>query len=425
MTDAQRALLAALRRSGDPLPLLRSLTPDDWSELEHLARAHRVRPLLLRRLAAPAVRHLVPPAFVERLTQQCRDIAFKNLASQAELRSIGALLAGEGIPMIVLKGAHLAPAYYGDAGLREMVDADVMVRPEHASRAWELIQLRGYRPVTAPRCEPGALEWNHMPRLVKRGALGIEVHWDVVMGRGARGTDRAGLWERSVPFAPIGESARALATEDLIIHLAVHASYHHRFEFGLRPLCDLAAVIGQPVDWPALVRRARDASWDRGVYLMLRLTHDLIGAPVPASALESLRPTGFSDALLADAAAELVDAPRTDISDRIAKVAGARGWSRLRLLLRRAFPSGERLAREPEIDVKAHGLLPSYLRLCRLLLRRHGALVWQLIGRRRRSEVNAARRRLSLRLWLATQSTGQDDIGHERLPHDPDVLTGL
>jgi len=64
------------------------------------------------------------------------------------------------------------------------------------------------------------------------GGAMVELHWTLVTPLcGARIDEHelAGLWERSVPATIAGAPSRALAAEDLLLHLCMHVSVHHRF----------------------------------------------------------------------------------------------------------------------------------------------------------------------------------------------------
>ena len=87
-----------------------------------------------------------------------------------------------------------------------------------------------------------------------------------------------------------GASLRALAFEDLVLHLCAHTAYQHRFEFGMRSLCDIAMLVerhGDTLDWAAVVSRADSWGWSRGVHLTLELASELVGARVPADVLQA------------------------------------------------------------------------------------------------------------------------------------------
>jgi hypothetical protein len=112
--------------------------------------------------------------------------------------------------------------------------------------------------------------------------------------------DTAALWQRAVPARIAGVDALRLSPEDLLLQLCTHAA-RHRFNGGLIPLCDIAAVTKyyvDRIDWARLGTRA--AEWGAAPYVAvaLHLASELVGAAIPVSIPAELRASqGDSDLL--------------------------------------------------------------------------------------------------------------------------------
>jgi len=81
-------------------------------------------------------------------------------------------------PVIVLKGAYLAEAVYGDVALRPMCDTDLMVPRAELPRAQAvLLDMGGVQQQPAGN----ELLWreHHHPRPVVLRDLSIELHWTI------------------------------------------------------------------------------------------------------------------------------------------------------------------------------------------------------------------------------------------------------
>jgi hypothetical protein len=92
-----------------------------------------------------------------------------------------------------------------------------------------------------------------------------------------------------------------LSPEDLLLHICLHTSYQHQFDFGLRPFCDIAEVIrhfGATLDWQVVTEKAKQRKWVRGVYLALVIASEFAGADVPKDILERFRPADVTDSVL-------------------------------------------------------------------------------------------------------------------------------
>ena len=374
-----------------------------WDELLHLAERQRVRPLLYHQLKRRGFDERLPPRVLDSLRMASRQTAMRNLGLLAELGQIARALAAENAPVIVLKGAYLIGAVYRDVGLREMVDLDILVRPEHLTRAVDVLRARGYKPIRPFRIDEELARFHHLTPLDKEGVARIEIHWNITPPLDPHAIDPADLWHRAVPWSSGNYSALGLCLEDVVLHLCFHASLQHRFQFvGLRPCCDIATILferGSSIDWELIVGRARAWRWTRGVYLALRLTRDLLGAGVPAAALDALHPAGVDRSVL-EAASDHIFAPRR-IPENVARLGGHTPTSvKLRSLGHRALLSPRErrvLKSEPW-----HSLHRVWLRLALVgyLLRMHGRSVVRLLFKTDSELTASAERTNRIRDWL-------------------------
>lgn len=288
-----------------------------WGEVVEIAAGHGVAPLLFRRLKESDALALVPADSRERLRLFYFVSAERNARLHRALRSVLQCLCSAGIPVIVLKGAHLAEAVYGEGALRPMCDVDLMVQkadlPRAHSALLDLGGVVGYKSRgTAVGVRHEDIEWlcrrrHHLPPLVVHGLV-VEIHWNIVSPTEPVSLDAAGLWSRSQPAKMAGVDVLALAPEDLLLDLCWHATVVHGLEIGLRPFCDIALAIGRfrsRIDWAQVEERAREWGASRSVGLTLHLARSMLGAGVPDDVLQWLVPGGIDQRIL-DTAREFV-----------------------------------------------------------------------------------------------------------------------
>lgn len=140
----------AERRAAEATELERMAGSVDYEVLTALIGGARLLPLLGSRLVAAAP-DAVPDSFREVLdatTSRARRRA--SLVAQVTLL-LTRTLDGAGIPVVALKGPHLAERLYGDAGMRISNDIDLLVAPEHFHTAAGVLGRLGYRSVRARR----------------------------------------------------------------------------------------------------------------------------------------------------------------------------------------------------------------------------------------------------------------------------------
>lgn len=129
------------REHAAEIELLARTIDYDW--FAQFLRVERLLPLLGGRLteAAPSA---VPPMFLELLEQHVVHARRKAaLVEQVALRLVREI-EGEGIPVVPLKGPHLAERVHGDAGLRLSNDIDLIVLPEDFHETVHVLGRFGY-----------------------------------------------------------------------------------------------------------------------------------------------------------------------------------------------------------------------------------------------------------------------------------------
>jgi len=201
-----------------------------------------------------------------------------------------------------------------------------------------------------------------------------------------------------------------LSPEDLILHLCLHGSLHHKFRFGLKPFCDIAETIRHywdEMDWEQVQLRAHQWGVSKCVYLTLYLARELLKAAVPDEVLEALKPDGFN-LQVAAWAREQIFADESDSPSLSPNLAQFWGPRRLQdkaiLLLKSVFPSPEVMAKMYPAPPDSPRIYLYYPVRLKDLLLRHGRATWQML---RRDEemmalVERENRKTALSDWLAS-----------------------
>ena len=193
----------------------------------------------------------------------------------------------------------------------------------------------------------------------------------------------------------------ALSPEDLLLHLCCHAPYHHQFEFGLRPFCDIARTIGRfqdRIEWRVVELRSREFHWHRGVRLALRLAKELVGAAVPEPFLDA----DCDAAIVGTAVTQVLSdkAALPPISEGVARLYDQRTVAAgLRHLCRRIFLPREKLP-ATQLVPQSPWLVLAYLRRIRDLTAVYGWPFVRALFTRRATLIAMVERKNRLRNWL-------------------------
>ncbi|RMF72655.1 MAG: hypothetical protein D6738_10670 [Acidobacteria bacterium] len=261
--DTSRALAAAIA-PGRPRPEAALDVPPD--AIAELARRHRVAPLLARRLDEAGLLGRLAPEARDGLRRAVLDaqLALSRLEAMAG-PALDALSAA-GVPAILLKGAALGTLVYGDPSLRPMTDVDVLVPDARVEDALAALDAAGFDVPDARTLAFWRRAYYNVP-VARRDGLEatLEVHWSIAQ-RGRHAPDVDGLFGRARPAPFAGRQARAPGPADLLLHQALHLSYHY-FEPKLIWLYDLALLFGEDPDEDPLWPRAR--AWGMAIPLAL------------------------------------------------------------------------------------------------------------------------------------------------------------
>lgn len=259
--------------------------PMDWHHFLEIATNHGLMPLAHEHLEA-AARELVPkPVRVDLWTWRERT-ARRNAAMAGELLEILAAFEAAGIEAIPYKGPALAQSLYGDVGLRQFGDLDILLRRADVPRAKACLLARGYavQYALAPAAEDAFLRSRaqyHLSLVHDARSIMVELHWKTDPDTAVEAIDDAAWWKglRRAPLA--GHEVRAFSPSELLLILLVHGSKHRWSSLGW--LVDITELVRRDadIDWRWIASRAAELRCERRVGLGLRLAQRWLQVPVP------------------------------------------------------------------------------------------------------------------------------------------------
>jgi Uncharacterised nucleotidyltransferase len=163
----------------------------------------------------------------ERRRLLARGVRQLELAARAQ-----SMLAEQGIPALPLKGAALAEQLYEGEGDRPMADVDLLAT-ERWGDARDFLQLQGFSVLARA---------DHAWALADpvSGSV-LELHHSVTSCPGLYALDGPGLVARAREGS--GQVRRLPSPEDLLVHLAMHASFQHGLVVSLVQWLDFRRVL--------------------------------------------------------------------------------------------------------------------------------------------------------------------------------------
>lgn len=275
----------------------------DWSELERLAQQHAVTPIVADALAK-TLADPVPTEVRERFQSLAAINALRNLELAGELLRLLDRLDAYGIEAIPYKGPVLAADAYGDLGMREFVDLDILVGASDIEPATAILVEDGYRRMRqfGPRSERFLLRHGHDRKLLQGERFVVELQWALADDTHVLPRDLSPLFRRRSTTKLGGRDTPTLCPEDVALVLCVHGSVH--FWERLAWVCDLAQALRRwpGLDHEALWNRARAAGVTRAVLLGLEMARRLLAVEprwtVPAPSHDARAAAAIADELI-------------------------------------------------------------------------------------------------------------------------------
>lgn len=257
----------------------------DWSYLLTAAHVHGLTPLLYCCLRSG---HLdsVPANTIEKLRDNVRKSAARNLLLTGELFRLSELLQANEIAHLPFKGPALAVLAYHNLALRPFNDLDFLVREADIPKVTELMFSRGYRLSFHPnKTQEKIIRWCENHYLFTRQnneKIVVEFHWKIAPACFPFAADSSMFWAELMPVSIAGKTISTFSTENLLLFLCAHGAKH--LWWGcLEWLCDVARVIDMngELDWQRILNKSRRLHCQTTLLLGLLLAHELLGAPLP------------------------------------------------------------------------------------------------------------------------------------------------
>ena len=256
----------------------------DWERVLGRARAHGVTPLLARGLAD---RDDVPASISDRLHEQLRTRAARNLGLADDLAAIATDLDAAGIRYLPFKGPVLAQAAYGDVSRRVFADLDLLVPRSEIGAAVDRLEAAGFRLVSPrPRKDDATLLGGPLtPPLVHeytlhRDCTELEVRCQVGYSGNPFFASVPDLLDRAGRVEVGGRAVPALSPADRLLVLAFHGT-KHRWHL-LKWVADVAAAVSaSDPAWADVLAKARAGGLERRLLLAASLAGRVLDSPIP------------------------------------------------------------------------------------------------------------------------------------------------
>jgi hypothetical protein len=178
----------------------------DWDQFVRLANEHGIIALCWNNIVALRTDDNLPASCLEQLHKGYLASVARNTRIFSLLGEVAGIAKDEGIDLIILKGLALEKTIYGNRGLRQMNDLDILVKSEHAIKLRKALLKNGFEsiPMISSLHEKILPSYGkHLPELYKDG-LSVEIHFKLFDQKGNSLTEQ--FIENSMPVYEFPDS---------------------------------------------------------------------------------------------------------------------------------------------------------------------------------------------------------------------------
>lgn len=163
--------------------LIKTIT--DWKYFVFLANEHGIAGLLFHNLQQLGLIGFLPDEQVTFLKNALMMSMSRNAFHTQAITDILGLLNSEDIKTVLLKGLALELTVYGNKGLRQMTDIDILLDRKNYLRASEVLLINGYKSLPVKSIFHKSIiaySGKHLPSLVKNG-VSFDIHLELFSGK--------------------------------------------------------------------------------------------------------------------------------------------------------------------------------------------------------------------------------------------------
>jgi hypothetical protein len=182
------------------------------------------------------------PGFREFPSHSRPEVAVRLAQAELAVAGLRSVLGREGVEFLVLKGAHLAFAYYPNPSDRPFCDLDLLVRPAQFDGAVAALEGAEFCRFEEGGSRAATVRHYYCYEFRAPSGICVELH-RAYAAYGRYPVDVDGLLGRAVPFRLGQEPALGLCREDLLVHLCVHIAKGFFCWNEPKHLRDIAAVL--------------------------------------------------------------------------------------------------------------------------------------------------------------------------------------
>ena len=205
------------------------LRVSNWDEAARFLISRQAGPLFYKKLPQLANTSCMPPDTLAAFRHSWLKTISRSMMLVEMYRQVAAAFEAAGIGWIAMKGVYLSEWLYGELGLRQFSDIDLLVKPEDGLRALDALRGIGFRMTESllPADIQEKMQPVHYPQMIRQG-VAVEVHTRLHRHNVEYQIDVDTLWEKADVKTVHGVASRVFCLEHQLLTLVQHLDKHYR-----------------------------------------------------------------------------------------------------------------------------------------------------------------------------------------------------
>jgi len=257
----------------------------DWDWFVKLVNAHGIIALSWYNITNTNNAGLMPPQYLNILHNSYLKNLARNTYLYDQLSKILGIIRSENIKVVLLKGIALEKTIYGNQGLRQMTDLDVLADPGVVLELRRILIKNGFRsgPFKSPLYRYLIPHLNaHIPRLTKDDCH-LEIHYKIFDERGYSLSKK--ILELSTPLKIEENTAFIPPPQLFFLYLVSHLGHHSASgDSQLRMYTDIYLLLlsrYEEIVSTELIDNAKEADLEEQLSCVLYLLKQYWGVEYP------------------------------------------------------------------------------------------------------------------------------------------------
>ncbi|MEC4986133.1 MAG: nucleotidyltransferase family protein [Oscillatoria sp. PMC 1068.18] len=270
----------------------------DWVYLLQIAKQHNVLLLVYHNLQAN-YSSFIPPEILSQLQTYAQIKTVRQLFFTKELAEIIDLLAANKVTAVPFKGAVLAKLAYGNIGLRDFCDLDILVRRDDFLYAKDLLVRHGYRHKYFGDHEDAYCQ----AQLIREDRqLSIDLHYNITPKNFPFCLETESLWQglKTLSLAEAEKKVSCLSPEDTVLVTYIQGKKENWN--SLKRICDLAEIIQAypQLNWTQIFTQVRNQDEETAFIFSLFLASFHLRKSLPSAIVAKSKNSATLQALAAE-----------------------------------------------------------------------------------------------------------------------------